>query len=69
MRHPEQLFPHETSGLLRRAAAVTGGALLILAIVLAGSASFDPSLGREPARGDSHLLAQPASPAPAGGVV
>lgn len=68
MRQTDSLFPRELSGLLKRAGAVTATALL----VLAGSASFDPSLGRErPALPDPALAAGQAlpSPAPGNGVV
>lgn len=72
MRQTDSLFPRELSGLLKRAGAVTATALLVLAMVLAGSASFDPSLGRErPALPDPALAAGQAlpSPAPGNGVV
>jgi len=42
-------FPLESAGFLRRAGMVTATALIAIAIVLAASASFEPSLGGEPA--------------------
>ena len=51
----DEHFPVELAGFLRRAGLVTATALIAMAIVLAASASFDPSLGRE------HLPASPAA--------
>ncbi len=55
-------FPSELSGFLKRVGVITATALLAIALVLAASATFDPSMGREPAPG-------PTSPAAAAEVV
>jgi hypothetical protein len=51
----DEHFPVEIAGFLKRAGLVTATALIAIAIVLAASASFDPSLGRE------HPPASPAA--------
>jgi hypothetical protein len=56
----DEHFPVEIAGFLKRAGLVTATALIAMAIVLAASASFDPSLGRE---------RQPPSPAATSGEV